>query len=271
MEDGINMNEFKRISTEEHKRIQLDILRKVASFCEERKLRYYLADGTLIGAIRHKGFIPWDDDIDIEMPRPDFNRFKNEFNNMDNLRFVAPGDADSRFHNGKVIRTDTIKVEEGIVYNNDYLGVDIDIFIIDGCMDDEGEYDVLRRRIFKLYNIYCQIKAGLQGSIKHKAKLIIWRSIYGSPEKIIRKAFNLCEIHDFDNSKYIARYGRFSLGFRVPAKCYSRFEYKEFEDYQFRVPFGYDEILRAQYGNYMKLPPPEQQITHHLNRVYWKD
>lgn len=263
------MNELKEISFDEHKNIQLDILKEVASFCEEKGIRYYLSDGSLIGAIRHKGFIPWDDDIDIEMPRPDYNKFKKMFVNHKKLRFVAPGDLDSRYHHGKVIRTDTLKMEKGIKYNADYLGVDIDVFIVDGCPDDEEEYDRLRKKIFRLYNTYAQIKCGLIGSAKHKLKIMLMRAIYGPPKKIIDKAFELCERYSFDESKYIARYERFSLGFRVPADCYSDFEYKEFEGMKFRVPKGYDTILKAQYGDYMELPPENERITHHVNKVFW--
>ena len=265
------MNGLKVISTEEHKKIQLDILRKVASFCEEKGINYYLTDGTLIGAVRHKGFIPWDDDVDIEMPRPDFNRFRKEFVNQGNLRFVAPGDPDSRYHNGKVIRIDTVKIENGIKYNDDYLGVDIDIFIIDGCPDSIDEYKVLRKKICKLYNAYAQVKQGLVGSIKHKMKVLLWKLFYGSPKKNISEAFRLCEKYDFGSSKYIARYGRFSVGFRVPAECYSNFVYKDFEGEQFRVPVGYDAVLKAQFGDYMRLPPESERVSHHSNKVYWKE
>lgn len=265
------LSDMRPISLEEHRLIQLQILCTVAEFCEKRGIRYYLSDGTLIGAIRHKGFIPWDDDIDIEMPRPDYNRFKEEFYNQGNLRIVCPGDSDSRFHNAKVIRTDTIKIEEGINYRGDYLGVDIDVFMVDGCPNDQKEYEKLRNHIFKLYNIYAQIKCGLAGSYKHRAKIILLRMIYGAPDKIISHAMALCEKYNFDNSQYIARYGRFSLGFRVPSTCYSDYIYKEFEGYKFRVPIGYDTVLKAQFGDYMTLPPIEKQITHHSNKVYWKN
>ena len=73
--DGIG----KPISFEEHMKLELDILLKFDAFCKEHNLRYYLTDGTLIGAIRHQGFIPWDDDIDVEMPRPDWLKLKDLF------------------------------------------------------------------------------------------------------------------------------------------------------------------------------------------------
>ena len=265
------MNGLKAISMDQHKSIQLDILKAVAAFCEERGIRYYLADGTLIGAIRHKGFIPWDDDIDIEMPRPDFSRFKKEFINQGDLRFVGPEDADSRFHCGKVIRTDTIKIEEGIEYKDDYLGIDIDVFVIDGCPYDEDEYFAIREKVFKLYNIYAEVKADSHCTIKHRIKLLLFRIIYGSPKHIITRAFKLCEKYAFNDSKYIARYGRFGTGYRVPADCYADYVYMDFEDSKYRVPVGYDEILKAQFGEYMKLPPENERVTHHMNIVYWKE
>lgn len=250
--------------------VEFEILKAFDEYCRGHDIKYSLAGGSLLGAVRHGGFIPWDDDIDIQMPRPDFKRFQKEFHNQGNLRFVAPGDSDSRYHYGKVIRTDTIKIEPGFKYNNDYLGVDIDVFIIDGAPDNKQEFNKLKKKIFKAYNIFGLVISGFQGTIRHKVEYLLNRVVYGSPRSILSKAFNLCEKFDYYTSNYLAYYPRYSRGFRVPAKCFAKFIYKDFEGYKFRVPVGYDAILKAEYGDYMKLPPENERVTHHQNMVYWK-
>ena len=71
---------MKTINTEEMKQLQLAIMADVADFCEKNSIRYFLSGGSMLGAVRHHGFIPWDDDIDLNMPRPDYNRFIKEYN-----------------------------------------------------------------------------------------------------------------------------------------------------------------------------------------------
>lgn len=266
--NNVTLVDKREISFEEHKALQLEILKRVRDFCNQHGLQYYLSDGTLLGAIRHDGFIPWDDDIDIEMPRPDYNKLAEIFVDQPGLELVRPEDAKSRFHHIKICDTRTVKIESGVKYNNDYLGVDIDIFTIDGSPTDQEEYEQIRKEINKLYRQNSLIRCGFIGSIKHRLKVAAYRVLYGSPDALIQKAVSLCEKYAYDSSEYATRYGRYSLGYRVEKSCYTQ-ALKEFEGEQFSIPAGYDTILKKIYGDYMQLPPEEERVTHHSNKVYW--
>lgn len=128
----MNTNKFGRELTDiENQKVQLDILSYVDSFCSKMGLRYYLGDGTLIGAVRHHGYIPWDDDIDIRMPRPDYDeliRIFNEGSKDSRYRLIEPKSKLAQNSFVKIIDSDTIKIEPYLDYKNGYLGVDIDVF-----------------------------------------------------------------------------------------------------------------------------------------------
>lgn len=261
---------LKPISLKEQLMIQLDILKSIRDFCDSHGLRYYLADGTLIGAIRHNGYIPWDDDIDIEMPRPDYNQLIELFQEQGHLQLVAPGDKLSRYHHIKIYDARTLKIENGVAYKDDYLGVDIDIFALDGSSPDNTEYEEMRDRIYKLYNWYTIIRCGMTGSLRHKIRVATYKMQHWNANNLIKEAVQLCEKYDYNTSKYATRYERYSKGFRVDKECYESTIMKDFEGELFAIPIGYDKVLRAQFGDYMQLPPEEKRVTHHNNNVFWK-
>ena len=137
---------MKEIGLEELKCIQLDLLQKTAEFCENNGIRYFLCGGTLIGAIRHHGYIPWDDDIDISMPRPDYDKFIKIFNKPENYYQVIDMSNNSKygFPFAKVHDTRTLVNE--LQYSRDSFGVYIDIFPIDGVGEDKQVYRILKLR-----------------------------------------------------------------------------------------------------------------------------
>lgn len=258
------------ITNEDNKKIQLEILSYVAQFCDDHGLRYFLADGTLLGAIRHKGYIPWDDDIDIQMPRPDYNALAELFQNQGHYKLITPSDQMSRFHNIKIYDDRTVKIEQGLTYCNDYLGVDIDVFALDGSPENEEEFLRVKKKIHDYYVSSCWLKAIRYGSLKNRIRVLVYRLQLKGPERMMDQAIKLCESYNYEKSNYIARYGRFGLGYRLPKWNYESYEMREFEGFRFRIPKGYDEILKADYGDYMTLPPIEEQVTHHKNKAYWK-
>ena len=162
---------MKEISFEESKKIELDILLAVADFCDKHNLTYFLAYGTLIGAIRHKGFIPWDDDIDIQMPRADYDKLIATFEH-ENLKLVAPGTPMSKHSCVKIIDTRTVKKEPHLKYKAGYLGIDIDVFPIDGAPSDEAEYNAWYDQLQKVYSRFVfSTQSFTMDSIKHNIKL----------------------------------------------------------------------------------------------------
>ena len=135
---------LKKLSKEECKKISLNILLDVTKFCDEHDITYFLACGTLLGAIRHKGFIPWDDDVDIMMPRPDYNIFIDTYTS-DTYKVLKP--CEGLLYYAKVYDTNTIKYEKGTDYKkNKPYGVDIDVFPLDGIVNDSKIIEKLYRK-----------------------------------------------------------------------------------------------------------------------------
>jgi len=264
---------MKEMTFEESRKLELDILLAVADFCDKNCITYFLAYGTLIGAVRHKGFIPWDDDIDIQMPREDYDRFIKTFEH-EYLKAIAPGTPMSKHSYVKVIDTRTVKIEAHKKYPAGYLGVDIDIFPIDGAPADEGEYNLWYDKLQDVYTPFMySVQSITKGYFTHNVKLALMKFSLKKPEYYLEEAKKLHEKYPYRQCEYAAAVesnfnGR---GNRVPKRCYVGSIDLEFEGHMLRAPIGYRTVLTNLYGDYMKLPPKEQQVIHHTNKAYWKD
>lgn len=269
---------MKEISIEELKRLQLEILQAVHIFCEKNKITYFLGYGSLIGAIRHKGYIPWDDDIDIMMLREDYNRFLQLFNGaVANLEVFAP-ELNCEYYApyANVINRKTVLIEKGTSHRGVEMGVKIDVFPIDSVPSDFEKYCAYSRKMEKLNDIlrYKRRRIRYCVGFKSKCKTICNKILYSiiSYGKIQKKIMSLVNKENDKKSIYVdlivfpvykkKRYERSLLDSTIKV---------EFEGLLFNAPIGYDSILRSIYGDYMQLPPKDKQITHHGFTAYWKD
>jgi len=257
------------ITQTELRSIQLDLLQKIADFCESHGLRYFLCGGTLIGAIRHKGYIPWDDDIDIAMPRPDYDQFIKTFNQPENYYQVESLDTnpDYAYSFAKVFDNRTILTE--LHYTGD-IGVYVDVFPADGVKSASQIYKIQRLRQFlhtKRANYY---------------KRTLSKKIVNTIGKLLLLPFSAHQIATWmDNVARKYAFGSlpkagvianpFGPGEMVDKSVFESDIYQEFEGRKYRVPVGYDTWLRSVYGDYMQLPPERDRVTHHTFEAWWKD
>ena len=266
---------MKNIDFEELKQIELDILKFVADFCNKNELKYFLAYGTLIGAIRHKGFIPWDDDIDIWMPRDDYNKLMDIFNQSETCHYklLRPNDKCSYHPYVKVIDTRTVKIEEDYKYKNGNLGVDIDIFPLDGQPTDDNEYIKWYNKLQRYYWAYPFLFLKHCKKIKRIIGIPIIKLISGGKKNILNKTAQLHLKYPYSKTDFV---GSIESCYNTKCDRYKKEWFDqtiefEFEGATFKVPSEYDKILTQIYGDYMQLPPEEKRITHHSNKCYWVD
>ena len=260
------------------KEIQLNILNRVIDFCEQHEIRYYLTGGTLIGAVRHKGFIPWDDDIDLNMPRQDYERFFSIFNSSRNDSLIAISidtDKDYYLANGKVFDSNTILLED--VNQRIEIGVNIDIFPLDNL----PKSDLKRSMFLKEMFIFRSLLSSKQIRISKNRPLL--KNVVLACSQLVLKPVSirwlLKEINtraqrfnSFDDCLYIASVATLVWGNKEVFKREYFYDTVkiEFEGRLFDCPIGYQSILSQVYGNYMQLPPIEEQVSHHSYLAYEK-
>ena len=267
---------MRKITLEENRKFQLEILDIIDSFCRENKIQYFLIAGTLLGAVRHKGFIPWDDDIDIAMLRNDYERFVSGFN-VDGYYVIAPEtNAKGYFlpfakvclKNTRVIeKTKTMKIQ---------LGTNIDVFPIDVVSENENERKRQLRQIKKQRSILDIIDTPISKKrswFKNTVLFLLQILLKPvSPKRVVKKINDLSKMYNNEQSVLCGEIA-WGCGEReiVHKSVFDNIEKLHFEGKLYSVPVGWDEWLSNRYGNYMKPPPLEQQKTHHDCNAYILD
>ncbi|MCQ2072806.1 MAG: LicD family protein [Bacteroidaceae bacterium] len=266
---------MKEIGLEELKQLLLEILNKIDLFCKDKDIRYYLCAGTLIGAVRHKGYIPWDDDIDIMMLRPDYDKFLKCFNGYyKELNVLAP-ELDWNYYApyANVIDNRTILIEGNNGHNGFEVGVKIDIFPFDVLPKSEIRYSLERKIVLKLnYVLYIKRSLSPYKSWPKRSKMYYWLFkpySYGFLQKIIH---HIAVSQSWDKSEDVfLRTFDIAWPMRVSKSSLGKPQYVPFENYCFPIPENADEFLKVRYGDYMQLPPEDQRVPHHGFVAYWKD
>ncbi len=255
---------MRQLTLTEIQHYSLKVLLHVHEFCVSHDIPYSLAYGTLIGAVRHKGFIPWDDDVDIIMTRENFERFVREYQSDDNYRMVSPYDKNSFIAFARVCDVKETEINSHLPWSNYKTGIWIDIFPMDGVSDNEGKHKKqwkMHHALWVLVQKMRETKLPLkpEHSLKFRLKKLVFLN-----GLLVRPANNLY-IKRTNNPKYDK-----SLHCAQVACCdeYGFYEKKDFEEYttlefeghQLMVIKEYDKVLRMLYGDYMQLPPEEDQI-----------
>ena len=262
---------MKTLNLDEIKKIELDILLELQKVCDKHHLKLYLAGGSLLGAIRHQGFIPWDDDIDVSLPRPDYMKLihlQDEF--PKHLKLVCYENGTDSYPFMKLIDTRT-KVKEKYMQEDASSALWVDIIPVDGLPTQVEAIE----KIYKKANFYRKLlklnwanpregKTKLKRSLKRF--VIPFAKMYGIErcnKKILEQAYKV----PYEGAKKVGviTWGLYGKGEAMDKEAYLKSVDVSFEGYTFKSPSCYDEYLTGIYGDYMQLPPIEKRQTHDMH------
>ena len=272
---------MRELSLENMKEIELRTLGEIDAICRENGFRYSLCGGTLLGAVRHKGFIPWDDDIDIFMPRKDYDAFVKYCveNETPFSLLCTETNKNYGYIYAKAIAKETVIVERAANRCNLELGVFVDVFPLDGMGHDLES----AKKNFNKARFYRELLVAWNWKkfFRSKTRSIVYEPIrlaffllsrFARPDKLIEKIQSSARKIDFDTSVYAGNLGG-TYRFRetMETAVQNQFVEMEFEGKSFFGIKDYHSYLTNLYGNYMQMPPEEKRVTHHNFDAYYKD
>lgn len=255
------------LTRDEVHRELVKLLLRFDLFCKEHQLRYSLDSGTLLGAVRHKGFIPWDDDIDLNMPRPDYERlmtFENEL--PSDLTIINA--SNSNFTGGFCkLCTSDVRAQEPSYYGVMEEMLWIDIFPMDGVPSDLLLAKKLKRRVQWALkcNEWANINLDYERGVRKVIKIFCGHLFrLGNPrERMLRVIEEAISHPGYDASKLVGCFVGADNGlWTLSRDAYEKTVEMEFEGHMLPCMSCWDEFLTAIYGDYMKLPPENQRRTH---------
>lgn len=269
-----SVENLRRIDSDELKKLQVNILDEVDAFCRGNGIRYWIDCGTLLGAVRHGGYIPWDDDIDIGMLREDFDRFSKEYSDENGRYVFMSFEKNNSFFYpyGKVLDTRTIFFEPDI--NGNKLSVNIDVFVYDNAPNDSLKIKKMYDKRDRYFLLHSNRNSDYvpRGNVVRKCAVRGLRVLM----RFLPEWYYMRRIVDNSkryNMKACSGVGNFTAKTRMfcDKHVFDEFIELEFEGKKYLAPCGYDEWLTAFYGDYMQLPPKEKRVSHHSFEAYWSE
>lgn len=257
----------KSIGLNKKKEIQYDILKEFARYCNANKFQYFLAYGTLLGAIRHSGYIPWDDDIDVMMPYPDFIKFIDEYKSDNYYVSHCSKDLSSWI---PYCRLYDLRTYRKVGKRKDY-GCCIDIYCMFGAPSTREQQC---HHIEKVIS-YKKSARFLYRVREFLSKRNLWpfsTLAFKPMNRAGLKMFKELSKYSFKDSDFVWVYSGESDSTKEIMKksILDSFEMVNFEDSKFKAPIEYEYVLTTIYGNWRQLPPEQDRHPYHATNYYWK-
>lgn len=275
---------MKELELKDIQSISLEILKDIHSFCEKNKIEYSIIGGSLIGAVRHKGFIPWDDDIDIMMPRDEYERFCTSYNSSRFKLLSLHNDKSCKIAYARVCdMEDTLVLDQA--WTTEKVGVSIDIFPFDGAEDNFEQFKnhyISSTRIWGSLFLNRALSGGIKPTNGSKLNFAIkvlsmfhltWVNGIIARNKV-KKIDKRAKAIPFGKTKHVSQFAFLEPGVKEYFDLGAFKEYVKlpFEDIEVNAIAGYDHYLSRFYGDYMKFPPEEERVPkQNYVKFVWKD
>ena len=268
---------MKKLALREVQIALLDVLSEFDRICKEHNLRYTIAAGTLLGAVRHKGFIPWDDDMDVYMPRPDYEKFvqliQKEGVLPAHLTYSPDRGRGTNYCFTKILDT-RYPLRSPNHVEVKYLF--LDVFPVDGAADTAEE----RKKQFKKEHTWV-VRSGIcqwytmdrwWGFIAYIIGFwfYIGANIVTPRSRCVRKMNELAQKYEYGTTKMATCHNYGYPDEAVPTEVYESYSEIEFEGKKFMAVTDYETLLKNTFGDYMQLPPVKKRRSRHYIKIYKK-